>query len=136
MIKKYSFKYITIAFLLIIVMFLTMIIIRYTINTTKEKQTIEQITTNGLIFKYKNESLNKFIEQAIEVDGILKQIKYKNNIYTLYLTDGSNKTYILCELQNDQIKKVPNLVIGEHIKIKGVLKGHLKDIILLNCIIR
>ncbi|MCD2260980.1 OB-fold putative lipoprotein [Psychroserpens luteolus] len=135
MIKRHLDKIFVAAFLLISITIITIDLITRSDRNTNEKRTIKQLTTNELIFEYKNQSLGQFIEKAIEVDGILKEIKYKNDIYTLYLTDGNHKTYILCELQSDQIEKIPQLNIGEKVKIKGILKGHLMDVILLNCVI-
>ncbi|WP_298905018.1 hypothetical protein [uncultured Psychroserpens sp.] len=136
MMKRYLDKIFVIVFLLVSVAIIASdLISKSGDSNTIKKRTIKQLSTNELIFEYKNNSLGKFIEKAIEVDGVLKEIMYKNNVYTLYLTDGHNNTYILCELQNDQAKKIPNLLVGDKVKIKGILKGHLMDVILLNCII-
>jgi len=133
--KKHSYRYIAFALILIIATFLAAEFSKPSFQNTTNKQTHTQISTNDLIFEHKNQSLDKFIEKVIEVNGTLKEIKHQNNIHTLYLTDKGNTTYILCELQDDQINKTKNLSLGKKIRIKGVLKGHLKDIILLNCII-
>ena len=136
MIRRYLDKIFVIAFLLISMAIIASdLMSKSDLSNTTEKQITKQLSTNELIFEYQNNSLGKFIEKAIEVDGVLKEIMFKNDVYTLYLTDGQNSTYILCELQHDQIEKIPNLLVGETIKVKGILKGHLMDVILLNCII-
>ncbi len=104
-------------------------------SNTEKLTTYKHMSTEKLIKKYDNAALDHLIEKAIEVKGTLKEVHSKNNIYTLYISDGSNKTYILCEMQKDQIHKIPHLKIGDKILVKGILKGHLLDIILLNCII-
>jgi len=104
---------------------------------TKKVQTQESFTTNEFIsqLNYKQENLNNFIEKAIEIEGEIKEITYKNNKYSLILKGNENRTYIICEMQTDQSNQVLKLKSGENIKLKGILKGFLMDIILLNCII-
>ncbi len=104
-------------------------------GNTNNLETEVQFSTEELIAQHQKETFKTLIEKAIEVSGNLKEINFKNNVYTLYLSDSNHETYILCELQDDQADKIANLKIGENIKVKGVLKGHLLDVILLNCII-
>jgi len=135
MIKNRSNRTLVITFLFTVIVIVLFSITKSNFNHIKERKTSKQLTTYELISEYQNQSLEDLIEKVIEVDGVLKEIKYTNDVYTLYLTDENNETYILCELQKDQFTKVSQLVVGEKIKIKGVLKGHLMDVILLNCII-
>lgn len=105
-------------------------------SNTNTIKTYKQYSSSKLINEFKNQSSKKLIEKTIEVKGILKKIHTKNNKHTLYLSDNNNNKYILCELQDNQSHKLSNLKIGHPIKIKGVFKGHLIDLILLNCIIK
>ncbi len=107
----------------------------YLFSYEPDKPTFDELTSQELLGKYSNKSLNNLIEKSIVVEGTLKDIKLSNKIYTLYLSDNNQKTYILCQLKKEEIEKVPKLELEQKIKIKGILKGHLKDVILLNCII-
>ncbi len=98
--------------------------------------THKHYSSDKLIHEFKNKSFHDLIEKTIEVKGILKKIHTKNSKHTLYLSDNNNKTFILCELQGNQSHKLSHLKIGHPVKIKGVFKGHLVDLILLNCIIK
>jgi len=104
-------------------------------NNTHKLKTFKQLSSQNLIHEYEKEGYENFIEKALEIDGVLKKIHYRNNIYTLYLSYEANESFVLCELQHDQNPKIPNLKIGDTLIIKGVLKGKLLDIVLLNCII-
>lgn len=104
-------------------------------NDTNQIETFEKLSSNELITEFNNKSFNNLIEKAIEIKGTLKEVHLKNNSYTLFISNKNSKTFVLCELQKDQINKIPHLKIGQDILIKGILKGHLLDIILLNCII-
>lgn len=104
---------------------------------TQEIQTYSFFHANQLLLESKAKKLNleSLIEKAIEIEGEIKEIVYKHNTYSLILKGNDNKSYILCEMQADQNSKVSKLKQGENVKLKGILKGFLMDIILLNCII-
>jgi len=80
-------------------------------------------------------NFSSYIEKAIEVEGILHKVTYKKGRYTLFLRGSEVDTFVLCELQEDQNPIVTLLKNGDKIQVKGILKGFLKDTILLNCII-
>jgi len=109
---------------------------KHAMQNTQQQKTYKTYTSKALIDDLKKESFESLTEKTIEVNGTLKKIHKKNNKHTLYLSDNINDTYILCELQNNQLHKLPNLKIGHLVKVKGVFKGHLVDLILLNCIIK
>ena len=102
-----------------------------------------QIETNfrlnaGELFS--GESLNSgtnkslYIEKAIEVRGVIKDLSKYNDSYTLYL-QGEGDNGILCEMQDDFEFDKHKMEIGDTVIIKGIYKGHLLDAILLNCIL-
>lgn len=76
-----------------------------------------------------------YIEKAINVKGVLTDVKVHDEKYILTITSNSGKIASICNMQSDQIKKINKLHIGENITIKGIYKGYLIDMILLNCII-
>jgi len=93
-------------------------------TSTELSQTAnEQITDSGLI------------EKAIEVEGKLKEVTFKHDKFTLILEGGVEDKLIICELKTDQEESVKALKKGNIVTVKGILKGHLKDAILLQCII-
>jgi len=104
-------------------------------NNTHQLKTFKQLSSNTLINEYERQCYDHYIEKALETHGVLKKIHYENNVYTLYLSYESGESFVLCELQEDQNHKIPDLVIGEKLIVKGILKGKLLDIILLNCVI-
>ncbi|KAA1247192.1 hypothetical protein [Aquimarina sp. RZ0] len=104
---------------------------------TQEIQTYKAFHANQLLLEsnHKNLNLESLIEKAIEIEGEIKEIVYKHHKYSLLIKGNENKFYILCEMQADQNSKISKLKPGENVKLKGILKGFLMDIILLNCII-
>lgn len=73
-------------------------------------------------------------ENVVLVKGSIEDINHLNNRNTIILKGKTNNSMsILCDMQKDQAKLMDSLKIGQIISIKGMLKGSLKDIILLNC---
>lgn len=118
--KKVKF----ISFTLIIVM---IAFIAYNHNNINEDVVL---TSNELIDKATvHDSL---IDKSIVVYGIVKEKLSTNNKYALLL-EGSNEKNILCQLNENQIVKTKKIEINERVKIRGIYKGKLSDLILLNC---
>ncbi|ULC59877.1 OB-fold putative lipoprotein [Flaviramulus sp. BrNp1-15] len=89
-----------------------------------------------LIKKEFNTNKTNFIEHVILVEGIVKDINYLNNRYTIILRGKANvNTLVICDMQENQKELLKRQELGKTIRVKGILKGSLKDIILLNCII-
>ncbi|MGV6832082.1 MAG: OB-fold protein [bacterium] len=120
-------------------LFLASLLIVYLVFTsiyTESNQPYKELSTSELIKNFDSNSLNEYIEKSIDVEGTIKEIKNKNDILTIYLSDENTDTYIMCQLQENQNTLAGQLKNGQKVKINGVLKGHLRDVILLNCIIR
>ena len=134
--KKKIYLIISIIIFLIITSIKKIVDEEYFFDTSKVK-TQESLTAKELLFKVNNDQnqLNDMIEKAIEIKGEIKEITNRDHIYTIILKEDSKETLILCEMQKNQNTKVLELKVGKHIKIKGILKGFLMDVILLQCII-
>lgn len=104
---------------------------------TANEQTEMRTTSENLIASFiKNEHAanNKFVERILEVDGVIKDITFENGCYSIILQVQDNTTYIICEMKTDQNKKIESLKKNNEITIKGICKGFLMDVILLDCI--
>lgn len=114
-------------------------IINKEVANTASVSSVETFSINIVENEIKKpENLNKFdpyIEKAISIKGALTHIKKKDNKYTLTITSENGKIASICNMQSDQIDKINKLQIGEDITIKGIYKGYLIDMILLNCVI-
>ncbi len=76
-----------------------------------------------------------YVEKIIEVQGVIKNVTFFNNRYTVILQGGGEYMCIMCDMKNDQITQVQGLSIGDSVVLKGVCKGFLMDAILLNCVL-
>ncbi len=73
-----------------------------------------------------------YTNQLILVSGIVEEINYLNQKNTIIL-HSNNTARVICELSDNQSHKLATLHKNQKIRIKGICKGFLKDVILLNC---
>ena len=102
-----------------------------------QKNPIHKLDVKTMIDLIKNEDKN-FIkpDEVIEIDGVIKEINYLNNRITILLgTKGTESNYVICDMQSNQKTAIVELKPKDTIKLKGLFKGILADVILLNCVI-
>jgi hypothetical protein len=107
-------------------------------DTTTKGRTEVSFTTNEIIVQATSNDgaqLKQFIEKEIEIEGVIKKISKRNETFTLILGGDKNDNFVICEMQLGEEAKVKRLKVGQYVLIKGVYKGILKDVILLNCIL-
>lgn len=75
-----------------------------------------------------------FTDKIIEVVGKVKEVSFLNNRNTLILQGPIEDSGIICDMNSDQFSLIKKLQKGQKVKIKGICKGFLKDVIMLNCI--
>ncbi|MDP5106731.1 MAG: OB-fold putative lipoprotein [Polaribacter sp.] len=71
--------------------------------------------------------------KIIEVTGFVKEITFLNNRNTILLNSNSETFGLICDINPNQKNKIEQLKEHQKIKVKGICKGFLKDVILLNC---
>lgn len=83
----------------------------------------------------KNEDLidTSYIEKLIEVEGKVKEITFLNNQYGVLLYGKSKSSYVLCDISDSELNITKKIKVGDTIKLKGICKGYLLDVVMLNC---
>lgn len=71
--------------------------------------------------------------KIIEVTGFVKEITFLNNRNTILLNSNSETFGVICDMNPNQKDKLKLLKEHQKIQVKGICKGFLKDVILLNC---
>lgn len=80
------------------------------------------------------QSTATYTNQVIEVHGIIKDISFLNNRNTIILkSDIFEQNFVICDMSPISNTIIQNLAIGDTITLKGVCKGYLLDVIMLNC---
>jgi len=92
--------------------------------------TVEQLISE-------HQSNNKTdIEVVIAIEGIVHEINNFNDRYTILLKgDKVSETYVICDMNTNHINTTKTVKSGDSIVVKGLLKGFLKDAIMLNCVV-
>lgn len=94
------------------------------------------LSSNDLLNSYtKNEekSDSLYAGKIIEITGTIKEITYLNNRNTIILNSNSETFGVICDVNPNQKEKINQLQKNQSIQVKGICKGFLKDVILLNC---
>ena len=73
--------------------------------------------------------------KIVEVYGIIKEITFVNKTNTIILQSDHKNFNVLCDMQFDSSEGLQNLSVGQKVTIKGICKGFLHDVILLNCML-
>ncbi len=98
----------------------------------------EQVDIGELITMFQdNEKLanDTYTEKMIEVHGVVEEISFLNNRHTILLRgDKFAQNFILCDMAYESQEGKERITIGDTIKLKGVCKGYLLDVIMLNCV--
>lgn len=71
--------------------------------------------------------------KIIEVTGFIKEISFLNNRNTIILNSNTETFGVICDVNPNQEEKIKLLKKHQKIRVKGICKGFLKDVILLNC---
>lgn len=107
------------------------------VNMNKVSTELE-INSTDLIasFIHNEKSANAiYRDKVLEVDGMIKEINFFNNRNTVILYGNNPSTSVLCDMHKNQMGAIKKFKQGQEIIIKGVCKGFLKDVVLLNCVL-
>ncbi|WP_027391553.1 OB-fold protein [Aquimarina latercula] len=103
-------------------------------NASTEISTDSQKLTASFI-NNENDANLIYKNKIVEVVGVVKEVTFLNNRNTIILEGENKNSSVLCDMQSDQLGIVKSLKKGQKIELKGVCKGFLKDVILLNCML-
>jgi uncharacterized protein (UPF0333 family) len=96
------------------------------------------LTANDLVGNYTNDEENSnklYAGKIIEISGTVKEITFLNDRTTVILKSNSEQFGVICDINPNQKENINKLKQDQKITIKGICKGFLKDVILLNCTI-
>lgn len=101
-------------------------------------ESIETLAADEIIALFQGNELQAtatYTNKIIEVHGTIKEISFLNNRKTIILkSEKFKENFIICDMSPLNEKKVNSLIVGDTITLKGICKGYLLDLILLNCI--
>lgn len=101
-------------------------------------ENVERIDSYDLInfFKTDQSKANaSLVEKVIEVEGVVENISYLNNRHTILLKSESfSQSFVMCDMSPMGKQQITKITKGDTIALRGVCKGYLLDVIMLNCI--
>lgn len=134
--KKIFIKFSVLICILIAMYFTYLKYNPYKLDITNAKTTF-LLNSNTIVNSFLNDEKianQKYIDQVILINGVVKTTTFTHNRNTITLK-GSQNSHTICDLQKNQPPNIQTLNTGDSVKIKGICKGFLKDVILLNCIL-
>lgn len=102
------------------------------------KKVVFSLDSNTLVSAYmenEKESDKKYTNKLIGVTGTVKNISFINNKSTVILHSNLLDSGVICEMDESESEKVKRLKQNQQLHVRGICKGYLKDVILLNCFI-
>lgn len=93
----------------------------------------DDLINSYLINEEKTDAL--YAGKIIEITGYIKEVTFLNNRNTVLLYSKNSNSGVICDIHPSQIEKVKTLKEHQKIIVKGICKGFLKDVVLLNCYI-
>ncbi len=94
------------------------------------------LNANELVDTYllnEESATDKYSGKIIEVTGFVKEITHLNNRITVILNSKNENFGVICDINTNQNEKIEQLKKHQKIRVKGICKGFLKDVIILNC---
>lgn len=73
---------------------------------------------------------------VIAVSGTVHEMNNMNKRITILLKGATDEErFVICDMNSSQASALKTIKKGDSILVKGLLKGILKDVIMLNCVI-
>ena len=99
----------------------------------KKKNRVYSLVCFANEIKDEERSDSLYADKIIEVTGHIKEIMFLNNRNTIILNSNTENFGVICDVNPNQKRKIKQLKKHQKIRVKGICKGFLKDVILLNC---
>jgi len=134
-IKIYGFlvTIFTIGFLIIFINFTKPDTVDVSRNKNVDRIPLEKLV--GMFVHNEEEATSVFIEQVIEVEGVIKEISFLNDRHTIILNkENFTHSFVICDMSPIGDTEINEYAVGDTVILRGVFKGYLLDVIMLNCI--
>lgn len=123
--KKYT--YLTIALLLLLCGYYIISITYYKPHKIISEQPVDyQFSVDQMMQEFslnKGESVSKYLDKIIVLEGKLKTINSTNNNLSIVILEGKNGL-VNCEFQQEGLEQLKKVNPGDRIQIKGLFIGY------------
>ncbi|SNR14069.1 OB-fold protein [Tenacibaculum jejuense] len=132
MAKRYSFLLKSVFLLVLGIFIYQAIFFDKSIKKTESEFTISADQLLKEFEQNETQSNKKYTNKIITIYGSVKNISHLNNRRTIILNNTTNSS-IICDLDDKETTNINTIKVNQQLYIKGICKGYLKDVILLNC---
>ncbi|MDD7913082.1 OB-fold protein [Polaribacter ponticola] len=94
------------------------------------------LTSNDLVKSYNKDEKKSnalYAGKIIEITGFVEKVSFLNNRNTIILKSNTENFGVICDVHPNDFENLKELKENQKIRVKGICKGFLKDVILLNC---
>ncbi len=99
---------------------------------------VTKTDATAILTSFKNDeglANDTFVERVVEVEGVVEKISFLNERHTIMLkSDDNTKNYVICDMMPMSKNHIDRLNIGDTVVVRGVCKGYLFDVVMLNCV--
>lgn len=129
--------------LIIIVVIVPISIVFYIYNKPhrdiNDEEPIVIITADQLFIEYEQnevEANKKFLDKAIVIAGKIAELDMSKADEPVLVFKSTDDFFgISCSFGSEMEQLLANKNIGDSLKVKGICKGYLSDVVLIDCII-
>ncbi len=129
--------------LIVIVIIIMLVAVYYLYNKPHRnilnEESVISINAGNLFKNYEqNETdANKdFLDKTIEITGQISEINISEEENPVIIFKNKEDFFgVSCSFSSKMNQNLANIKIGDSIKVKGICKGYLSDVVLIDCII-
>ena len=134
-----KFKYI-LAFLGVLAVMLFFVLKQMNQEHVDVKKTAPDmiIAVDEILSDYQNDeekANSRFTDKIIQLKGVISKISTQNDNATVTLMSPNFDATVICSFQSEESLSVLKYEEGGEISLKGICKGYLLDVILVNCVL-
>lgn len=104
-----------------------------------DEEPVVNITANQLFVEYEqneDEANERFLDKVIIIEGKIDELDIsKEDDPTIIIKNAEDFFGVSCSFGKEMEQLLANKKIGDFIKVKGICKGYLSDVVLIDCII-
>jgi len=133
-----KFKYI-LAFLGVLAVMLFFVLKQMNKEHVDVKKTAPNmiIAVDEILSDYQNDeekANSRFTDKIIQLKGVISKISTQNDNATVTLMSPNFDATVICSFQSEESLSVLKYKEGGEISLKGICKGYLLDVVLVNCV--
>jgi len=96
------------------------------------------IAVDEILSDYQNDeeqANSRFTDKIVQLKGVISKISTQNDYVSVTLMSPNFDATVICSFQSEESLDIIKYKEGDEISLKGICKGYLLDVVLVNCVI-